>query len=64
MVFDLLFRLIYRREIAQDIRDLDQMQLEWRRQDQIINQRLTENFARDEWAAVRERCERRLAETR
>jgi hypothetical protein len=62
MIWDLLDRLINRRERAEQLREMDEMVRNWDRQRREMDRRIAELFTPEEWQETAERCERRLRE--
>ena len=60
MIWGWLDWIINRRQIREDIREINEMaaHCEWLRRD--LDRRVAEAFTPEEWAATRERCERQL----
>ncbi len=61
MIWDLLDRIINWREIREQRREMDEMVASWDHMQRHTDRRIRELFTREEWAAVAERCEKRLA---
>ena len=60
MIFDWIYRVIYRRQLREDMRELAEMQAQTDRRMNALDARIREAFTPAEWAEVRARCERRL----
>ena len=60
MIWDWFFRRLSWREIRDDLREMKRQQREVEAASKRLEARLREAFSDDEWAAVAERCERRL----
>lgn len=62
MIWDWLHRIIYWRQIRDDIREMDEMAANWERIRLDMDRRIAEVFTPEEWQATAERCERKLAD--
>ena len=62
MFWDWLYRLMHRRQLREDLRDLDEMAMNWHLMQCDLNKRIAESFSPQEWNETRERCERMIRE--
>lgn len=57
MFWDWLYRILYWRQIRDDLREIDEMSASWDRMSADTDRRIREVFTPEDWAATRERCE-------
>ena len=60
MLWDWLHRILYWREIREEAREMDAMARNWERMGADIDRRIASLYTPEEWAAVSERCEKKV----
>lgn len=62
MVWDWLHRILYWRQIRDELREIDEMAAREEHLRADLDRRIAEVFTPEEWHEVAERCQRKLAE--
>ena len=62
MFWDWLYRILYWREIRDEMREMDEMAERWKWMLADLDRQIAEAFTPEEYAAVRERCEKQISQ--